>query len=318
MKQYKLVLIAFLLAAIGPMVVLRDRCCTDEVTEVETEPLTSVSSAEKAILVLHEAEVTEMDLDDYLVSVVLCEMPASFEQEALKAQAVVARTYALRHAQKSKKHEDAAVCTDSGCCQGYISEKDYLADGGTEEKIEKVRSAVEQTKDLVLVYDNALIDATYFSCSGGMTEDAVAVWGRDVPYLQSTESPGEEIATHYTDTVQLSSEEFAEKLGIDTNSSPSTWLQSIAYTSGGGVDTARICGKEFKGTELRKLLSLRSTAFVMTVLGNTVTITTKGFGHRVGMSQYGAQAMALEGNHYEQILTHYYTGVELVQFPLED
>ena len=263
---------------------------------------------------LQGEEVIDMPLNDYLVSVVLSEMPARFSEEALKAQAVVARTYALRRVEKGKKHKPAAVCINSGCCQGYITEEEYLAKGGTATNVEKIKQAVESTKDLVLIYDGKLIDATYFSCPGGQTEDAVAVWGADVPYLQSIESPGEEIATHYTDTVQLTTQEFQKKLGFTPTGNPAKWVESVTYTEGDGVEQITICGVSYKGTQIRKLLKLRSTAFSITVLGDTVTITTKGFGHRVGMSQYGAQAMALEGKSFREILTHYYQGVTLAQW----
>lgn len=315
MKRYQIVLITILLVVLGPALVFFSRNKTPSAPQMETEPV--VIEKEKTIRVLDNGTVVEMSLDEYLISVVLSEMPAKFEPEALKAQAVVARTYALRRVDKGK-HDDAAVCTESSCCQGYKEETEYLSSGGKAENVEKVRKAVLDTKDQVLIYDGKLIDATYFSCSGGVTEDAVAVWGADVPYLQSIESPGEEIATHFTDTVRISTEEFVRKLNLTAKGNASNWVESVTYTDGGGVDTVKICGKEFKGTQLRKLLKLRSTAFAITVLGGTVTITTKGYGHRVGMSQYGAQSMALEGKNYQDILTHYYTGVTLSQFPLED
>lgn len=265
-------------------------------------------------VLMDSGEVQIMELSEYLTAVVLREMPASFESEALKAQAVVARTYTLRRHTGQNKHEGAAVCTNSGCCQGYCDPDEYIADGGKAESVEKVRQAVSDTENLVLMYDGDLIDATYFSCSGGMTEDALAVWGSDIPYLQSTQSPGEEGATHYVDTVTFKYEEFLELLNLDSSTNKSVAISDIAYTDGGGVDKITICGKVFKGTQLRQILKLRSTAFSITALGDTVTITTKGFGHRVGMSQYGAEAMAVQGKGYEEILSHYYQGTELVTY----
>lgn len=265
-------------------------------------------------VLLKTGKVHSMELNDYLTSVVLCEMPATFETEALKAQAVVARTYTLRRKDGNKKHENAAVCTDPSCCQGFCAESAYLSGGGTQEMLEKVRNAVITTSDEVLMYEGALIEATYFSCSGGQTEDAKAVWGTDIPYLQSRESPGEENATHYSDTVKFSVAEFKAQLDIHTDKRPEQWVEHITYTNGGGVDTIRLCGREYKGTELRKKLDLRSTAFIITAIGDTVTITTKGYGHRVGMSQYGADAMAVQGYNYAQILSHYYPGTKLVSF----
>ena len=144
-----------------------------------------------------------------------------------------------------------------------------------------------------------------------MTEDAAAVWGADIPYLQATESPGEEGATHYIDTVTFSAVEFQNALGVSLKGNAATWLGPVQYTRGGGVDTIEIGGTVYQGKTLRKLLNLRSTAFTMTAVGDTVIITTKGFGHRVGMSQYGAEAMAVDGYDYTEILAHYYKGAVL-------
>ena len=280
-----------------------------ETTEAPTEGKKSVM-----IPVLHEGSVTEMELNNYLTGVVLAEMPASFEPEAQKAQAVVARTYTIRAWERGGKHEGAAVCTDSNCCQGYISEEAYIAKGGTEENIKKMRSAVEDTSDLVLTYEGQLIEATYFSCSGGSTEDAAAVWGTDVPYLQAVKSPGEEAATHYTDTVSFVAANFASALGRSFIGDPASWFGPVTYTAGGGVATMEICGESYGGTALRKALGLRSTAFTVTVGKDTITITTRGYGHRVGMSQYGADAMAVQGSTFAEILAHYYQGTTLVSW----
>jgi len=270
-------------------------------------------NADRYISVLIEGErVDVLDLNDYLTAVVLKEMPASFEIEALKAQAIVARTYALRQEQKGTKHEDAAVCTDSACCQGYCSAEEYLAAGGDESMLERVVQAVKETDNLVLTYNNELIDATYFSCSGGKTEDAKAVWGTEIPYLQSVESPGEEFSENYVNTVRFSTDAFAILLGLDSITYSQLWVDEITYTEGGGVDTIEICGNTYKGTKLRELLGLKSTAFTITIIGDTVTITTKGFGHRVGMSQYGAEAMAVQGSSCAEILSYYYQGAQLV------
>lgn len=280
----------------------------------QVDQLSSEISKDRSFLLpvlLDDGSVAELELEEYLIAVVLREMPASFETEALKAQAVVARTYALRRYELGGKHEVAAVCTDSGCCQGYYSPDAYLCDGGNSESLEKVSAAVRATAGEVLKYDNELIEATYFSCSGGMTEDAAAVWGAEVPYLVATRSPGEENATYYIDTAKFTTSEFAKKLGISVSAAPSRWIEEVSYTPGGGVNKMCICGKTFKGTTLRQKLGLRSTAFAISVVGNTVTITTKGFGHRVGMSQYGADAMAVQGSTYQQILAHYYLNTQL-------
>lgn len=267
-------------------------------------------------VLMNDGIVSKMELEDYITAVVLREMPAEFEVEALKAQAVVARTYTMRRYQSRDKHLGAVICTNPSCCQGYLSCEAYLADSGSQELLNKVAAAVADTAGQVLVYDGALIDATYFSCSGGMTEDAKAVWGSDIPYLQATVSPGEEKAAHFVDTATFTTSEFARLLELELSCEPKRWIGNVTYTDGGGVDEIQICGRLYKGTTLRQKLNLRSTAFVISVIGNTVTITTKGFGHRVGMSQYGADAMAVQGNSYQEILSYYYHGTELTIYPV--
>lgn len=284
---------------------------------VATEQTTTDTTQLPQIMVnvlFQDGKVTEMEMDEYVICVVLREMPADFELEALKAQAVVARTYTMRRYEMQGKHDQADVCTDPSCCQGFCSGEEYLNSGGTQELFEKVKQAVMVTSGKVLKYNDELIDATYFSCSGGITEDAKAVWGAEIPYLKSVESPGEEEAAHFVDTVSFSAEEFEELLDTELSGAPAGWVENITYTEGGGVDTIQLCGIAFEGTQLRKLLGLRSTAFYLTAVGNTITITTKGFGHRVGMSQYGADAMAVQGSNYEEILKHYYRDVQLVTY----
>ena len=312
----KQMLLSFLAGAVVPLVLAALFQKTPALPEAESESIspTQIASAQDPATVLtvvnRAGNLQQMDLREYLVGVVLAEMPASFESEALKAQAVVARTY-TRKRMEGGKHGQAAVCMDSGCCQGWRSWEDYLAQGGKQSAVEKVRAAVADTDGLVLRYEGRLIDATYFSCSGGVTEDAVAVWGQDVPYLKSVQSPGEEEAPRFTDRVSFSAAEFAGKLGLSAAGDPGNWFGSVTYTTGGGVETMVIRGKTLSGTQLRSKLGLRSTAFEIAVSGDKITVTTRGFGHRVGMSQYGAQAMAQEGSSFSEILAHYYTGTEL-------
>ena len=252
-----------------------------------------------------------MELDEYLLGVVLAEMPVDFEAEALKAQAIAARTCALQCTREATKHPGGAVCADPKCCQAYIDPAQYLRDGGFREKVDKVQRAILDTAGQILTYQGELIQATYFSCSGGRTEDAVAVWGADVPYLKSVESPGEEHADIYANTVQFSSNEFAALLGRNLRGNCADWLGAVTYTRGGGVATMVIAGKTYTGTELREKLDLYSTAFSMVAEGNTISVTTSGKGHRVGMSQYGADAMAKKGCTHEEILAHYYPGTRI-------
>ena len=290
----------------------------EEITGAETEQiiLPEFSPVEeysglKMLFRREDGEVTAMDMDEYLLGAVLAEMPADFEAEALKAQAVAARTYARRAYVTGGKHGDGSVCGNYACCQAYISPEYYLERGGTQEGVDKVRSCVTATSGMVLTYDGALIEATYFSCSGGRTEDAVAVWGTEYPYLQAVDSPGEEGAAHYRDTVTFSPEVFCARLGLALTGEPESWFGEVTYTDGGGVDTLVIGETVFRGTELRALLGLRSTAFAVDASDGNIHITTRGYGHRVGMSQYGADAMAVAGAEYGEILAHYYPGTSL-------
>lgn len=316
----KIIMLTFVLVCIIPSVLL----CFFDISDAypPENPMIDSTTVPEAIIenptqpediyvtVLNRGKIENLPLEEYIFSVVLAEMPADFELEALKAQAVVARTYTCKKI-KNSKHQNADVCTDSSCCQAYMDVATYRLSGGTEEKIRKIRTAVEDTAGKVLVYQGELIEATYFSCSGGKTEDAAAVWGSDLPYLQSVSSPGEEHAAHYTDTVSFSVTEFCKLLGLNVAGNPGKWIENISYTNGGGVEAITVQGISFSGTEIRRKLGLRSTAFVITVAGNRVTITTKGFGHRVGMSQYGADAMAVQGSNYQEILLHYYSGTSL-------
>lgn len=267
------------------------------------EPVETTQAAARTLPVLHRGTVVEMELTEYLTGVLLGEMPGEFHEEAKMAQAVVARTYALRTAARGAKHP-GSVCTDSGCCQSWVDPEKF----SDTETVRKARAAVEATAGLVLCYEGQLIEATYFSCSGGRTEDAVAVWGSDVPYLQSVESPGEEMAEHFRDEAVFSEEDFMKALGLRGTPAFRNWR----YTEGGGVASVEISGEEFSGTQLRSLLGLRSAAFTMELEAGKVRIVTSGYGHRVGMSQYGAQAMAETGKTFREILAHYYPGTEAV------
>ena len=255
-----------------------------------------------------DGTVKDMDMDEYVTGVILAEMPSTFESQAKMAQAVAARTFARKAYVTGGKHEDGSVCADSGCCQAYLTNEEYLSLGGSEAAIAQAGEAVKETSGYVLVYEGQLIEATYFSCSGGSTEDAVAVWGTDFPYLRAVDSPGEEYAVHHTDTVTFSEGELEKKLGVKLTGN---WLGRITHTAGGGVETIEIGGKFFTGKEFRTLLGLRSTAFSLEDGGEEIHITTKGFGHRVGMSQYGADVMAASGSSWQEILNYYYPGTSL-------
>ncbi len=259
--------------------------------------------------------VHELSLEEYLVGVVMSEMLMDFEDAALQAQAIASRTFALRCA----KHADADVCADSGCCQAWAEEAILKERCGAdyERCRRKAQAAVEATDGLVLMYEGKLIDATFFSCSGGMTEDAVAVWGSEVPYLRSVPSPGEEEAKYYHTQQDFSPEEFSQRLQAEIpeltlSAHPSAWLGETERTPGDGLAWIRLGSVKVSGVELRRIFALRSTKFTLTWEEDHFHFEVYGYGHRVGMSQHGAQAMAKEGADAQSILETYYTGAVLV------
>lgn len=282
-------------------------------TEPPEAPVFTGTDLKQTIVVLHADGVCRpTDLETYLTGVLLGEMPLEFPLEARKAQAVVCRTYTLRRL-GSGKHGEADICTDSSCCQAWRDPESYEA-----EQRRYAQEAVDATDGQVLTYGGQLIDATFFSCSGGRTEAAVAVWGTDIPYLQSVDSPDEN-APYDEDRISFTEQEFRALLepyapNISLEGEPAQWFSQPTYTEGGSVDTIAIGGVTFTGKELRGLLGLRSAAFTVETGEGTVTVITRGYGHRVGMSQYGARSMALRGAGYRDILSHYYTDTTLAPY----
>lgn len=264
----------------------------------------SVSNHE--ITVLDDGETKRMDLEKYVTRVVLGEMSESFHQDALKAQAVAARTYTLYCIEVMKKHETGAVCTDYHCCQAYCEPEEYLNKRGTQLGIERITDAVKSTAGEVLQYNDELICATYFASSGGRTESPAELWGQSYPYLMAIDSPGEENCGYFHDEISLTALEFQDTIGVQLSGSPSSWFGMVKYTVGNGVDLMRIGGRLYTGPELRKIFQLRSTIISVTTTDDMITFKTKGYGHRVGLSQHGANALANNGRDYRYILQFYY------------
>lgn len=254
-------------------------------------------------------EITNLDLEKYVIGVVAGEMPASFELEALKAQAIASRTYAMYKKSLNQEYDVLATTAD----QVYLTleqmqekwQNDY------EEYYNKIKEAVYQTRNLVLKYNNEIIKSYYFAMSNGYTEEAVNVFNESQDYLVSVESKGEEeISDNVIKTISMSKTEFCQKLNIECQNIKIT---DINYSISGRINNLKINNTQFLGTKLRSLLNLRSTDFQIEVADNEVLITTKGYGHGVGMSQYGANAMAKNGSSYEEILKHYYQNVTINQ-----
>ena len=322
----KTIILCGLLAALALVFVPPERSVakqTEDVVLLIEEPaaasaLSAAPSADepeaRTVQLKTEDGVETVDEDTYLTAVVLSEMPASFEPEALAAQAIAARTFLARQ-RLAGKHMDCDVCADSACCQAWNSEAALEAKYGVElpQYWDKASAAVAETAGEILTYDGAPIEAVYFSCSGGSTEAAVAVWGTDVPYLQAVESPGEQDALRYESEAAFPEDELRAILNKAAPAAkldgPSEgWFGEPILTEGGGVASVTIGGEDFTGTQLRSLLGLNSTRFTVTCGDGEVVFHVRGFGHRVGMSQYGANAMAKLGFDYRAILQYYYRG----------
>ena len=266
-------------------------------------------------------QIEELPIDQYLYGVVSAEMPASYEIEALKAQAIVARTYTLYQIIKgSKKHEGADICDKSTCCQAWISKEDRLAKWAEDERESnwnKIEQAVNETSGKIITYDGEPIDAFFHANSGGKTESASNVWGgENLPYLQSVETSGEDGYSGYNTELTLSINELKEKLksvypDIEINLANQDEIKILEYTESGRVRTIKIGNTNIAATKLRSCLGLRSTFFDVVVNGDSVTFNVIGYGHGVGMSQTGADSLAKQGYSAEDIVKHFYTGVEI-------
>ena len=269
-------------------------------------------------LLMPDDTVEQTTMADYLQQVVAAEMPAAFEPEALKAQACAARTYVVRLQNSGGKHPQADVCTDSTCCQAWISTAEADAKWGEDagQYRDKIAAAVADTDALGVLYGGEPIDALFFSSAPGKTSDAVAVWGSSVDYLKSVDSPEGEEVPNYRTTVTLTAQELREAIlarypGADLSGKQENWLSEVRREESGAVSSALVGGVTLTGNQLRGVLGLRSPAFTHSFDGEKFTFEVTGYGHGVGMSQYGANKMAAEGASFRAILEWYYTGVEV-------
>ena len=292
------------------------------VVSVQSEPAQPAAPAQPApvwLNVWNEGSMERIELEDYLVHVVAGEMPASYEPEALRAQAVAARSYIawkLPAYGGSGCSRGGDVCTDSEHCMAYQSEEALRARWGDrfDEYYEKIRAAVQDTAGQVMVWNGEPIQALFHSSSGGRTEDAQAVWGTAFPYLTSVESEGEENEQR---TVRLTAKDLAAKLNAAfdgaglTADTVRTQFLVRSRTQSGRADTVKVGKVTATGKAVRAALDLSSANFTIDWQGGEAVITTVGYGHGVGMSQVGANAMAQQGSTYRDILTHYYTGATL-------
>ena len=252
-------------------------------------------------------KILKLQLEEYVEGVVAGEMPASFEIEALKAQAVAARTYVLKKIDNNKEY-DLDNTTNN---QVYLTDEELKTkwNNDYDKYINKIRFAVKSTEGEYLTYNDKIITAFFFSSSNGKTENCEEVFQEKLPYLKSVESFWDKESPSYNGEIKITLKDFYEKLNISYNEILNINIKE--RTESGNIKTIIINGKEFKSTDIRNKLGLRSTDFNITLDKDIITIKTKGFGHGVGMSQYGANGMAKEGYKYDDILKHYYTNIKI-------
>lgn len=254
-----------------------------------------------------DGRVVSLELEDYVTGVVGAEMPALFNSEALKAQAVIARTYAL------KANSMGRTLSDNESTQSYKDNGDLAGIWGSNYSsyYSKIKDAVNSTKGIYLTYNGNYIEAVYHSTSNGRTEDSSNVWGNSYPYLVSVDSVYDNSNPSFSISKSFSYSDISSKLGINVSSN--TEFNILGYTSGGRVSSISVDGTEFSGVSFRSMLGLRSADFDIVKNDEGVVITTRGYGHGVGMSQYGANGMGKAGYSYSDILLHYYPGVSIEQ-----
>ena len=333
MKKRVIVFLAYTVFGIVLLPALVTGFCRSNFTMAQNEnPLPGViteTGAEETVplpLDLQQQEQTpllpseeNLSMEDYIKGVVGAEMPASFEMEALKAQAVAARTYAYRQLSAAGKDTKSQINPDE-IGQAYMSQEELKQKWGGNFDIyyEKISQAVEDTKGQIMIYDGEPILAAFHSTSSGVTEDAVNVWSEDLPYLRSVDSSQDENAPDFITAVEIPVDTVVSKLQsvypdlIVTESNLLEQIQIGERTESGTVKKIQIGNLLLTGRQVREALGLRSANFSISQEGENLIFTTKGYGHGAGMSQYGANFMAQEGCDYKEILAHYYQGVQVV------
>ena len=299
----KVILITIILIILPFVIVQIFNQVEEKETHFEKNQIVRVKREKKNV-------IEKIPLENYVMGVLSGEMPTTFPMEALKAQAVAARTYVLRKIEYAKNQEYDVVDTVTN--QVYYSNGELKERWKTEynEKINLIQKAVLETKGEYLTYQGQIVNAFFFSTSTGYTENCEEVFQENLPYLRSVKSDWEkDISPVFEDSKTFTIQEFYEKLNLDSNSNFS--IQDTKTTSTGRVKEIQINGKLFLASDVTKALGLRSSFFEITKNDNQIIIHTKGFGHGVGMSQYGAYGMAKNGSNYQEILKYYYQGVDI-------
>lgn len=281
-----------------------------DVQDIKEIELNYVNNKNIRVKRLEKNRIDTIPLEEYIVGVLAGEMPIYFELEALKAQAVASRSYAIKRVDYNKDSEYDVV--DSVLNQVYLDDE-YLKEawnGSYIKNINKLRTAVNETLDQYLEYDGEVIDALFFSTSNGYTEDSNLVFNLDLPYLKSVKSDWDKnTSSVFNSSVSMSLQEFYEKLGLEYEKKLDGEI--LKKSESGRILELKINGVNIKARDMYDKLGLKSTDFELKQVGSNVIINTKGYGHGVGMSQYGAEGMAKEGYKYDEILMHYYTGTKI-------
>ncbi|KGP71799.1 stage II sporulation protein D [Pontibacillus yanchengensis] len=286
---------------------------TNEVATEQDINLAEGSSLDVSVLRSSSNQVDDVPLEVYVSRVVASEMPADFELEALKAQALAARTYIVRYLTNEKATlKGGAHVTDTIQHQVYKNDEELRTIWGTdyEWKMNKIEQAVAQTKGEVLTYKEEPIFAAFFSTSNGFTENSEDYWPNEFPYLRSVESPWDAESPKYMDQKVFTKAEIEAGLQVSVPADQPI-LSNVKKTESERVSEVTVGGKTFTGREIREALDLKSSDFTVKYKNDHIIFTTKGYGHGVGMSQYGANGMAQEGKTYEEILSHYYQGIAI-------
>ena len=322
MKKFlSLILLSAVVIIVLPVALLKEELPSSESTPVAQTSTTQPARETDTLTVFRSVngENLEIDFFEYVCGSVAAEMPLSYHEEALKAQAIACYTNALRLKSLSDGNTAYHITDDSSVHQGYLSEQQREEKWGEDfEKYEsKLKSIVKSVEGLAIYYDNELCIAAFHAICSGKTESAENVWGQKVAYLTSVKSSGDNLSPQYTSAVVFEKADFEElAYGLTDNKSIENLKNYIKITEtskSGTVLKATLDKKTFTGDEIRKAFSLRSPVFTVKATEKTVTFNVTGYGHGVGMSQYGADFMARQGSSYEEILKHYYKGVEIKQ-----
>ncbi len=336
MKSFVYLFLAIILSLVLTPVIIKnpapepaDTTCISSLVETtkkdDSKPSGEVSQEEISVYLIAEKKVITVSALEYVCGAVAAEMPASYHEEALKAQAIACYTNAIRlKKEASQGGENTAVSgahisNDSSVHQGYLTKAQRQEKWGDSfEKYEKrINDAVSDVLGYKLTYKGELCVAAFHAISTGNTENAQTVWGTNIDYLKSAKSTGDTLSPSYITTVSLTKEQFCEiasSLGanVDKNDN-STWLGQVETSDCKTVLSIEIGGKTFTGTQIRNAYSLKSAAFTAQITQTGVTFKVYGYGHAVGMSQYGADYMATQGSNYKEILKHYYKGAEITE-----